>query len=103
MKRLNTTCSLLAQPYFSITTYPYLNRADICVLCGVLVLVEAIFGEFAFAEIHTQLDKQDHHRLERGDGAVTCTLGDDMFMEKLQRGLRLLHSDQFLCAFAAGR
>jgi hypothetical protein len=78
----------------------YLDRADIRVLCCVLVLVQAILCEFAFAKIYTELDKEDHHRLERGDGAIPGALIRDMFVEELQGSLRLLHSDEFLCALA---
>jgi hypothetical protein len=81
---------------------PYLNGADIGVLCGILILVQAILGEFSFAKIDAEFDKKYHHRLEGGDGAVTGPLGDDMFVEELQGSLRLLDSDEFLRALSGG-
>lgn len=79
----------------------YLNSANVRVLRRVLVLVEAILCELAFSQIDAQLNEEYHHRLERGDGAVSGPLGDDMFVEELQGSLGLLHSDEFLGAFAA--
>ncbi len=40
------------------------NSADIGILRSVFILIESIFGKFAFLEIHTKLDEQDHHRFE---------------------------------------
>jgi hypothetical protein len=70
-------------------------------LRSVLVLVEAVLGELALSQINAQLDEQDHHRLERGDGAVAGALGGDMLVEELQGSLLLLDADEFLGAFAA--
>ena len=47
-----------------------LDSSHVRILCGVLVLVKSIFGEFAFFEIDAKLNKLDHHRLKGGDGAV---------------------------------
>jgi hypothetical protein len=80
---------------------PYLDGADVRVLRSVLVLVEAVLGELALSQINAQLDEQDHHRLERGDGAVAGALGGDMLVEELQGSLLLLDADEFLGAFAA--
>jgi hypothetical protein len=79
----------------------YLNRADVCVLGGVLVLVQAVLCELAFAEVNAELDEEDHDRLQRDDGAVAGALRGDMLVEELQGGLLLLNSDEFLSAFAS--
>lgn len=78
-----------------------LNCAHVGVLGCVLVLVEAVLGELAFAEIDAQLDEEDHDGLEGGDGAVAGSLGGDMFVEELQGGLLLFDSDEFLGAFTS--
>lgn len=38
----------------------YLNGANICILCRILVLVEPIFCQFTFFQIDTELDKLYH-------------------------------------------
>ena len=81
-----------------ILSCSYLDRADVCVLSCVLVLVEAIFGEFASPQVDAELDKEYHHRLEGGNRAVSRSLGDDMFVEERQRGLLLIDSDELLCS-----
>ena len=102
MKRLKTSCAIVSRAACQSHDCPYLDGAHVCVLGGVLVLVQAILCEFALAEIDTQFDKQDHHRLERGDGAVAGALGGDMFVEELEGSLLLLDSDEFLGTLAAG-
>ena len=79
----------------------YLDSGDICVLRGVLVVVETILGSLALSQLNTKFDEQEDDRLERGDGAVAGALGGDMLVEELQGGLLLLDSDEFLGAFAA--
>lgn len=78
----------------------YLDGPHICVLCGVFVLVQAILCEFAFSEIDAEFDKENHDRLERGDGAVPRPLGDDMFVKKLESCQRLVYADELLGALA---
>jgi hypothetical protein len=80
---------------------PYLDGANVCVLSGVLVLVETVLGQFALAEVDTELDKEDHDGLERGDGAVAGALRGDMFVEQLESSLLLVDSDEFLGTFTA--
>lgn len=91
---------MLAGPLIPSLFPTHLNRPHIRILRRVLVLVETILGEFAFPQVDAQLNKKDHHRLEGGDGAVSGPLVDNMFVEKRERGLGLLHSDKFLGAFA---
>lgn len=62
-----------------------LNGAHVGVLSSVLVLVEAVLGELAFAEIDAEFDEEDHDGLEGGNGAVAGPLGGDMFVEEQQR------------------
>lgn len=81
----------------------YLDSSNVCVLGGVLVLVQTIFCEFAFAEIDAQFDEEDHYRLERGNGTVASALGGDMFVKQLQGSLLLLNADEFLGPFAVER
>jgi len=81
----------------------HLDGAHVCVLGRVLVLVQAILCELALAQIHTEFDKENHDRLERGDGAVTGPLRGDMFVEQLEGSLLLLDSDEFLCSLAMVR
>jgi hypothetical protein len=79
----------------------YLDRADVGVLGGVLVLVQAILCELALAEVDAELDEEDHDGLQRDDRAVAGALRGDMLVEELQGGLLLLDSDEFLGAFAS--
>lgn len=58
----------------------YLDCANVGVLCCILVLVESIFGQFALLEVDTELDKLEHHGLQRGDGTTLGSLGCDMFV-----------------------
>jgi hypothetical protein len=78
----------------------HLNSSHVGVLGRVLVLVQAILGEFALSQINAEFDEEDHHRLERGDGAVAGALGGDMFVEELEGSLLLLDSDKFLGTLA---
>jgi hypothetical protein len=73
-----------------------LDSADIGVLSNVLVLVKTVLGSLALAKVDGQLNKQEHHRLEGGDGAATGALGGDMFVEDSQGGGRLTDGDEFL-------
>lgn len=73
-----------------------LDSADIGILSDVLVLVKTILGGLALAEVDRQLNEQEHHRLEGGDGAATGALGGDMFVEDSQGGGSLADGDEFL-------
>lgn len=73
-----------------------LDSADVGVLGDVLVLVKTILGGLALAKIDGQFNEQEHHRLERGDGAVAGPLGGNMFVEDSQGGGGLLNGDEFL-------
>ena len=73
-----------------------LDSADIGVLGDVLVLVKTILGGLALAKVDGQLNEQEHHRLERGDGAATGALGGDMFVEDSQGGGSLTDGNEFL-------
>lgn len=48
----------------------YLDRTDIRILSGVFVLVQPVFGKFAFFKVNAKLDKEKHHRLQGGDGTI---------------------------------
>lgn len=48
----------------------YLNSTNVRVLRSVLVLIQSIFGQFAFLEINTELNKQDHNRFQGRDGTI---------------------------------
>ena len=100
MNRLKTSCegNVRSAHHKLSQVIPYLNSSHVCVLCGILVLVKAVLGEFAFAEVDTEFDKKDHHRLERGDGTVACPFRDDMFVKEGKRSSRLIDSDEFLRA-----
>lgn len=76
--------------------FSYLNRSDVGVLGDVLVLVETILGGLALAKIDTELDEEEHHRLQRGDGAAARPLGGDMFVKDVEGGGGLTHGDEFL-------
>ena len=52
----------------------HLDGAHVGVLGSVLVLVQAILCELALAQIDTEFDKENHDRLQRGDGTVTGPL-----------------------------
>jgi hypothetical protein len=91
---------LLAKNLITIC-HPYLNSANVGVLGRVLVLVQAVLCELAFAEIDAELDEEDHDGLEGGDGAVAGPLRGDMFVEELEGSLLLLDSDEFLGAFTS--
>lgn len=74
----------------------YLDGANIAVLSDVFVLVETIFRGFSFSQVDGQLNEKEHHRLQGSDGAVSGPLGGNMFVEDIQRRLRLVNSDEFL-------
>lgn len=73
-----------------------LDSANVGVLGDVLVLVEAILGGLALAKVDGQFNEQEHHRLQRGDGAVAGPLRGDMFVEDGQGSGGLLDGDKFL-------
>jgi hypothetical protein len=79
----------------------YLDGADIGVLRRVFVLVQAVLGELALAQVDAQLDEEDHDGLERGDGAVAGALRGDMFVEQREGSLLLLDADELLGAFSS--
>lgn len=74
----------------------YLDGCHIGVLGNVLVLVETILGGLSFAKINAEFDKQQHHRLQRGDGAAARPLGGNMFVEDVEGSRGLAHGDKFL-------
>ena len=74
----------------------YLDSGDICVLRGVLVVVETVLGSLALSQLNTELDKQENDGLERGDGAVASALGSDMLVENGQSRLLLVDCDELL-------
>lgn len=59
----------------------YLYRADICVLCDVLVLVQRILGQLSLLLLHRKLNQEHHNRLQRGDGNISGALRGYMLME----------------------
>jgi hypothetical protein len=73
-----------------------LNGPHACILSDVLVLVQSIFGRFAFFQIDRKFDKKEHNWLKRGDRAVAGSLGCDMFMKDCQRSRGLANGDEFL-------
>ena len=75
-----------------------LNGPHACILSDVLVLVQPIFGRFAFFQIDRKFDKKEHHRLKRCDRTVAGSLGCDMFMKDCQRSRSLANGDEFLCS-----
>lgn len=74
----------------------YLDRTDVGVLSHVFVLIQAILGEFPFAQIDRQLDEQEHDGFQGGDGTVPGPLRSDMFVQERQRGLSLADRDKLL-------
>lgn len=74
----------------------YLDSGDVCVLRGVLVVVETVLGGLALSQLNTKFNKQEDDRLERGDGAVTGALGSDMLVEDGQSRLLLVDCDELL-------
>lgn len=73
-----------------------LDSANVGVLGDVLVLVETILGGLALAKVDGQFNEQEHHRLQRGDGAVAGPLRGDMFVEDGQGSGGLLDGNKFL-------
>jgi hypothetical protein len=82
--------------FFSRSINTNFDSADIGVLGNVLVLVKTILGGLALAKVDGQLNKEEHHRLEGGDGAASGSLGGDMFVEDGQGGGSLTDGNQFL-------
>lgn len=74
----------------------YFDCANVCVLCCVLVLVETVLCELAFPQVDAEFNKEEHDRLQGGDGVVSRPLGDDMFVEEGQGRLLLVDADKFL-------
>jgi hypothetical protein len=74
----------------------HLNSLNIGVLGDVLVLVQSILGGLSLSQAHTKLDEKDHNRLQRSDGGVASTLGDNMVVEKLESTEVLVDGDKFL-------
>src|SRR3954447_12713139 len=74
-----------------------LNGPHACILSDVLVLVQPVFGGFAFFQVDGKFDKKEHNRLKRGDRTVAGSLGCDMFMKDCQRSRSLANGDEFLC------
>ena len=75
---------------------PYLDGSHVGVLGDVLVLVQAILGRLSFTEFDAEFDKQQHHRLERGDRTAARPLGGNMFVQDIQGSRGLAHGDKFL-------
>lgn len=73
-----------------------LDGADVGVLGDVLVLIEAILGGLALAEVNRQFNEQKHHRLKGGDGTAAGPLRGDMLMKDSQGGGGLIDGDKFL-------
>jgi hypothetical protein len=65
-------------------------------LGNVFVLIESVFGRFAFPEIHTQFDEEEHDRLEGGDRAVARPFRGDMFVQDGEGGGGLVDGDELL-------
>lgn len=59
----------------------YLDRSDVGVLRRVLVGVKTVLCGFPLFQIDTELDEQEHHRLDGGDGVIPRPLGCDMLVE----------------------
>lgn len=83
-------------------TPAHLNRSNVSVLSNVLVLVETIFGKFAFLQIDRELDEKKHNRLQRGNRTIAGSLGRDMFMEDRQCRWSLANGDELLCSLYVG-
>jgi hypothetical protein len=102
MNRLRTTCTTNTPhqrpPAINAhrTLRTHLNSLNAGVLGDVLVLVQAILGGLSLSQAHAKLDKEDHDRLERGDGRVAGPLGGDMVMKKLESTKVLVDGDEFL-------
>jgi hypothetical protein len=77
-----------------------LNGPHTCILSDVLVLIQSIFGRFAFFQIDGKFDKKEHNRLKRGDRTVAGSLGCDMFMKDCQCSRSLTNGDEFLCSLS---
>jgi hypothetical protein len=74
----------------------YLDGSHVGVLGDVLVLIESILGGLSFAQIDTELDKQQHDGFEGGDRAAARPFGGDMLVEDVKGGGSLAHGDEFL-------
>jgi hypothetical protein len=74
----------------------HFNRANVCVLRNVLVLIEAVFGRFAFPQVDAEFDEEEHDRLQGGDRTIPGPLGGDMFVQYIESGLGLINCDEFL-------
>ena len=61
-------------------TSAHLDGPNVGILSDVLVLIQSIFGRFAFLQIDRELDEKEHNRLKGGDRTVARPLGCDMFM-----------------------
>ena len=66
------------------------------VLRDVLVLVERILGELSLLLLDGELDQQDHHRLERGDGNIAGPLRCDVLMQQGQGRGSLVDPDELM-------
>jgi len=84
MNFLRTSCKTTSYQltYSSrcLCEFAYLNGANVCVLCRVLILVKSIFCQFALLQIDTELDKLYHDRFKRRDRTVPRSLRRDMFV-----------------------
>lgn len=74
----------------------YLDCGNVGVLRGILVVVKTVLCRLALSQIDTKLYKKEHNRLKGGDGAVTCALRGDMFVQDRQSSLLLSDSDELL-------
>lgn len=63
------------------TFHPHLDCPNIGILSNVLILIQAIFGGLAFPQVDAQLDEQEHDRFEGSNGAISGSLGGDMFVQ----------------------
>lgn len=76
----------------------YLDGGDVGVLRHVLVRVQSILGGLALLLLDAQVDEQEHHGLQRGDGDISGTLGGDVLVKKGQSSRLLLDENELMGA-----
>src|SRR5271170_3794889 len=100
MNFLRTSYSTLALCRPASSTVSHLDRANIGILCDILVLVESILRRLALSQIDRKFDEKEHNWLEGCDRAASGSLRGDMFVQDSKRSLGLAHCNEFLCSLS---
>lgn len=104
MNFFRTSCEavsyLCLHPFSRSNVLPitHLDGRDIGVLGQILVLVQGVLGQLSLLLLDGQLNKQEHDRLQRGDGSAPRALVGDVLMEQGQGRLGLVDPDQLVGA-----